>query len=425
VSSPNTRLKILITEGSSGSAKETLYCIGDRHDIDLLDSNRLCQCRFTRFLRKSIRCPNFARHPDQYLKFLIDRVRSGRYDVLFPVHEQVYLLSRVREQISKEVAVALPDFETLRLMQSKSDFVRKLSELNIPIPKSEIVQSFDELDQFSDFPCYIKLAHSTGGTGVALVRDPKELSEVAARFKREQRLAAGTEIVVQKPAPGIMCVVQAVFQHGRMIASHCAEALGRGVGGGQGLRVSASHPVVVDHVRELGKHLNWHGALFFEYFYDRGTGQPLFIECNPRIGETYNAKLCGVNLCDLIVRISLGEKLEPLDQPVREGVRSFSDFFMLLQQAIGGANRRELLKESFQMIAKRGEYRDAVTEITRPSQDPLSLIPAVAVVAQLLLFPGLARSIVNGTVDNYSLPQAGVQKIHALTDEQLGEFFGA
>ena len=220
-----------------------------------------------------------------------------------------------------------------------------------------------------------------------------------------------------------MCVVQAAFQHGRLIAAHCAESLGRGVGGGQGSRVSASHPIVVEHVRQLGQDLQWHGALFLEYFYDPATKQPLFIECNPRIGETLNATLSGVNLCELIVRISLGEELEPMQKPVTEGIRSFSDFFMLLQQSIGGANRRELLSEAIKMLTGRGQYRDSVPEITRPKQDPLSLIPAIATFAQLLLYPGLGRVIVNGTVDNYSLPQSGVEMIHALSDEQLDEFF--
>lgn len=421
--SKGDRLKVLITEGSSGSAKETLYSIGDRYDIDLLDNNRLCQCRFTRFVRKVHRCPHFATKPDEYLKFLIQTVRAGEFDVLFPVHEQVYLLTRVREQLEKEVAVALPDFETLRQMQSKSDFIRVLNELDIPVPQTKIIKHFDELSDFDDFPSYIKLAHSTAGTGVALVNDPKELAEVAARFEREGRLTKDGEILVQKPAAGTMCVVQAVFQHGKMIAAHCAESLGRGVGGGQGLRVSASHPVVVEHVRTLGKHLGWHGALFFEYFYDRETGQPLFIECNPRIGETYNATLCGVNLCDLYVRIAMGEDVAPIDAPVREGVCSYSDFFMLLQQAICGANRRTLFKESFQMLLSRGPYRDCVREITRPKEDPLSLIPAVATVAQLLVAPSLGRVIVNGTVGNYSLPQSGVEKIHALSDGMLNDFF--
>lgn len=417
------RISVLITEGSSGSAKETLYCIGEKYDIDFLDPSLFCQCRFTRFKRNAIRCPRFASEPDQYLRFLIKTVRKNDYDVLFPVHEHIYLLAKVRERIEREVAVALPDFGMLQSMQSKSEFVRKLNSLNIPVPKTEIVSEFGELSGFDEYPCYVKLAHSTGGMGVAFIRDRNELTDLQVRFEREHRLATGSEILVQQPAPGIMCVVQAVFQHGRLIAAHCAESLARGVGGGQGLRVSASHPNVVRYVRKLGQRIQWHGAMFLEYFYDPNTGQPLFIECNPRIGETLNAKLCGINLSDLVVRISLGEVLEPVDHPVQEGVRSYSDFFLLLHQAIQGANRRTILQEAFSMMTGRGRYQGGVPEITHPKEDPLSLIPALATLGKMLVNPSSAGDIVSGTVGNYSLPQSGVDKIDQLTEEQLRKFF--
>lgn len=419
------QLKILITEGSSGSAKETVYCIGDRYDLGLLDAALFCQCRFSKFVRRVHRCPHFASRPAEYLQFLISTVRSENYDVLFPVHEQVYLLSRVRERIAREVAVAIPDFDTLRVMQSKSDFVRVLSELEIPIPETRIVREFGELHGYEKYPCYIKLAHSTAGTGVALVHDKEELAETEARFDAESRLVDGSEILVQQPASGIMCVVQAVFQNGEMIAAHCAETLWRGVGGGQGFRVSASHPKVVQYVRKLGEHLGWHGPMFLEYFYDPNTGEPRFIECNPRIGETFNAKLSGIDLCELIVRISLGEKLEPIREPGKVGVRSYTDFHLLLAYALNGDNRRTILREALQMLTGRGKYQNASTEITRPREDPLSLIPAVATFIQLLIHPGLGRRLVNRTVGNYSLPQSGVDEIHRLSDEQLAGFFEA
>lgn len=419
----NNRLRVLITEGSSGSAKETIYCLADRCDIELLDPNRLCQCRFSKYVRTVHRCPNFSRSPEEYLRFLIDRVRRQKYDVVFPAHEQVYLLSRVREPLGREVGVALPDFDSLHKMQSKSEFVRTLTSLGIPVPETEIVNDVRKLNQFTKYPCYVKLAHSTAGTGVAYVRDGKELNEQIARFRDRGWLDEQGEVLVQQPAAGTMSAVQAVFQNGRLIAAHCAVSLGSGVGGGQGCRVSVSHPSVIGYLRTLGEHLQWHGAMFLEYFFDPNTEEPQFIECNPRIGETFNAKLSGINLCDLVVRISLGEKLEPIKQPGKVGVCSHSDFYMLLQQAMQGANRREIFREALAMVTGRGRYHGSTAEITRPSEDWQSLIPAVATIAQLLIRPASARGIVEKAVRSYSLPQSGVETIDALTDHQLAKNF--
>ena len=58
---------------------------------------------------------------------------------------------------------------------------------------------------------------------------------------------------------------------------------------------------------QIGARLAWHGAFFIDYFYDHVSRRPEYIEANPRIGETVNAMLAGLNLPQLLVRISLGE----------------------------------------------------------------------------------------------------------------------
>ena len=48
-----------------------------RHTIDILDPSALCQCRFSRFVRRWYRCPSFATDPCGYLAFLGERLRLG------------------------------------------------------------------------------------------------------------------------------------------------------------------------------------------------------------------------------------------------------------------------------------------------------------------------------------------------------------
>ena len=183
------------------------------------------------------------------------------------------------------------------------------------------------------------------------------------------------------------------------------------------------HPIrrLSSHVRTMGEHLDWHGSLFFEYFFDPETKQAQFIECNPRIGEAYNAFLSGVNLCEYQVRISLGEQVETHDAPTRTGVHSHSDFFVLLALAAAGASRRTILSEAWDMLRRRNDYQNSTPEITRCSEDVLSIIPATATFARLMLNPRSAQRIVNKTVHSYSLPQYGVENIHALSHEALQE----
>jgi len=422
-----SRPKILLSEGSSTSARQVLYALGGRYPVGLMDPARLCQCRFSRWVGKFHRCPSYASEPVEYLKELARLVRRYRYDIVLPTHEQVYLLSRFRESLARHVAVALPDFDALRRMQKKSDFVRILESLGLPGPPTAVVESLAELDGGRrlpfPFPLYVKLPHSTAGNGVRLIRDAESLRRAEQEFQSTGQLEGVSEIVVQQPAVGVQSVVQAIFQHGRLVGAHCAETIRVSAGGGPMLRVSASHPNVVEDVRRLGEHLAWHGPMFLEYFYDRGSGGAQYIEANPRIGEPVNAMLCGVNLCELMVRISLGEQVEPVP-PSRPGVRSHLGFIWLIAASVKGATRRQLLAEIWRMRMGTGDFANCENEITRPREDWLSVVPATATTLQLLLCPRSADEIIRRTVDNYSLPEAGARQVDALAPDALEACFG-
>jgi hypothetical protein len=209
-------------------------------------------------------------------------------------------------------------------------------------------------------------------------------------------------------------VVQCVFQHGRLIGGHCYQARAQGVGGSARARISVSHPVVLEHMARLGAHLNWHGALTLDYMYDAASGVPRYIDANPRLGETLNATMSGVNLADLLVQVSLGHTVEPVP-PSRPGVKTHSTMMSLMAAAEAGKGRHDLLAELEDALTGRGLYAGSQDEITQARSDPLSLIPAAVVCLRLLCNPRAVRRIVNGTVENYSLNEAAVRAIRALS----------
>src|SRR6056297_1898552 len=171
------RLRILLSEGSSLSARQTLYALGGRHAIDVLDPDPICQGRFSRFVRRFHRCPAYGKDPLGYLAALQRRVESGTYDVLIPTHEQVYLVSKCRERLQPHVGLAVPAFSKLDLLQSKVCFSRLLDELELPQPPCRIVTSAEELLASGPLPCFVKQPYSTAGQAVDWVRDRDALQE--------------------------------------------------------------------------------------------------------------------------------------------------------------------------------------------------------------------------------------------------------
>ena len=418
------RLKILLTEGSSTSARQTLYALGRLgHTIDVCDPQRLCLGRFSRYVRRFYRCPLFTTEPLAYLRCLNDRLQVGQYDVLLPVHDQVYLLARVRDILSQRVGIALPEFEALAQVQSKSRFAKLLDSLGLPQPPTSVVRAPSELDYVScEFPCYAKLAHSTAGRGVWLVRSREELRRLGNQLQRPAAAAEFPELVLQAETRGCYCVVATVFQHGRLLAAHAYRPRQTGVGGSAQARESVLHPAVCEDVARLGAHLRWHGAMHVEYFYDDTTDHPTYIEINPRIGETLNATLSGTNLCALLVQVSLGE-VANVRSTSRAGVKTHSVMTSLLAAGERGDSRRSLLAEIARVWRGQGVYRGSEDELTRLREDYLSLLPFMFVAGRLIVRPASASKMIHTAVSHYSLTHEAVNRIDRLSTQELAACF--
>lgn len=430
-SDPKARYKILLTEGSSTSARQTLYALGGRYTIDVLDPNPLCQCRFSKFVRHWYRCPPISVDPEQYLRVLGTRLRAESYDVLFPTHEQAYLLARVRHQLQRLTGVALPAFEAIDTLQDKAKFSQLLTELGMPQPETKIISSSSDLWRHETFPCFLKLAHGTAGSGVAYAKNFGDMSRAVERWRKGQGTAeAETEesegcstgqsprMLIQQPARGTLSILQAVFQHGHIVGWHDASASEQAAEGAPVARVSTGRESVLQDVAKLGAALRWHGALFFEYFFDETSGTHQFLEANPRIGETLNATLAGVNLADLLVQVSRDVPIDRVNAGAI-GVRSHQGFTNLLSIARRGGSRLEVATDLFHGFRGSDRFFKSENELTRMKEDWMSIIPAAAVSLAMLVVPKASHRMVSGTVGGYSVPPGAARRISALGASEL------
>ena len=407
------RLRILFTEGASLSARETLTALGGRHEIDVIDPDLMCQCHFSSFVHRFYRSPSFSQQPVKFLRFLEKLIRKQQYDVVLPTHEQVYLLSRFQDWLSRRVGIAMPPFASLERMQNKAEFGRLLTELDLPQPETVSVRNRHDLKRTWKYPLYVKIPHSTAGGGVFFVESRQELERRIEELEHSKLFDGKSEVLIQQPARGGLSTVQAVFNRGQLIGVHSFEARRLGVGGMSTARVSADHAIVREHMARIGRHLEWHGAFFIDYFYDHATGLPEYIECNPRIGETVNAMLSGLNLSELLVQVSCGASPPP-QPPGRFGTRTHNIFMVLMSAAHEGQSRTQLFREIRECANRRGLYERSEDALTRPSHDPMSCWPLAWVTMRLLAWPAIARRIVSTTVRNYALPESATEMIKQL-----------
>jgi hypothetical protein len=396
-------MRVLLTEGSSLTSRETITCLGPAgHHLEVLDPNPICLARFSRWIRHVHSCPHAGREPLRYIERLAEVVRRNEIDVVLPTHEQAWLLANAGELLPDYVHVALAEAEAFAHVQSKLAFAELLEELGLPQPTWRRVRAAGDLDGLA-FPYWLKSAFSTAGQGVREIIDERSRAESLAA------LLGDAPLIAQAPAAGRYGQVQGLFDHGRMVAVHTSVQQGRGIGGSAAARLSVDHPEPREHIAVIGEALGWHGGLTLDYFHEEG--EPSYIECNPRTVEPGNASSSGVNIPDLQLRLTLGEALPSPARVGRPGVRTHGTIALLLGSAADGASRRMLLTGLRDAITHRGLYAQSAEQLTPVVRDPPSFLAAAFVTGRTLMSARNAARLAEQAVSGYSIGPTAVAAV--------------
>ncbi|MGD0762669.1 MAG: hypothetical protein ABR929_05665 [Roseiarcus sp.] len=400
------KITILLSEGSSTNARETISALGPLgYVLDVCDPNPVCLGRFSRYVRKVHRSPVSGNDPMGYLRFVQERLRAQRYDVLLPVNEQAYLFSWARRHLSALTGLAVADFAAFIRVQTKANFHDLLDELGLPQPVALRARTWPQIEASLAsiaLPCYLKTSYGTASAGVWRIENADDLNEAKVGLRRQGLPDSQTDVLIQEAAAGAFEQGHAVFDRGRLLALHCTRRIREGARGGAAVKVGVDRPLVREHFERLGKALEWHAGLSIDYFWNEETGRPSYIDANPRITEPMNAVVNGLNVADMQVRLSLGERTPPRAS-TQMGRRSHNAIVALLGVAIRDRSRAAVIREAARVALRRGPYamsREGMTPICR---DPPSALPVAAVLIALLLNPRLAARLASMTIGDYSL----------------------
>ena len=411
---PANPLRVLVSEGSSTSAREAITILGlSGHTIEVCDPSPWCLSRFSQLVAKFHRCPGLRDDPAGYLAFIEQRLAEDKFDVLLPTHEQGFLFARARQRIEGRAGLALPSFANYRIAHSKAGFSRLLDRLSLPQPPTRIVISAQQLRGAIRFPAVIKTSVGTASRGIWFIHNTGDL-EGALRDLGTGAFA--DEVLVQDLIVGTTEKAQSVFCRGRMVGFHGYRQVMPGVGGGEAIKQSVRRPVVRAYLEKVGQALDWHSALSIDYIMPDDGGAPLLIDCNPRLVEPFNAYHSGVDLVGLLLRISLGETPAALPEG-REGVLTHLAMQALLGCAARGGTRRDIASECVRLFAHRGSYAGSAEELTPLRSDWISAVPLAMTAALLLASPRSALKLARGGFGAHLLDLKSIRTIE-------GEEFG-
>ncbi len=278
----------------------------------MLSSSKLCLTRFTRHVREVHIVPRYGDEPLARFDAANAIAGAAAIDVLFPTQEQVTVLSARQDEL--KVATIVPPFAAIQKVQDKISAFRTLQSIGAPQPQSAIIRPGDDIAKVTQFPVFIKRPISTASSGVLRATSARELKEAVDALGSGQR-----DLLVQAQCDGPLAMVQAVADHGRLVAHHANLRVREGAGGGAALKESIDVPGLCGILSELTKQLAWHGALSMDIILsERG---PMIIDLNPPLVEPMNAHLAGIDLVSIM--LELAQNRHPEAQPAgRAGVRS-------------------------------------------------------------------------------------------------------
>jgi hypothetical protein len=399
-------VRILLTESASLTARETLTVLA-KHGIsvDLLDSGGLSLPRFTRWRGRLIKTPSAGADPLGYLRALTRLVEAGTYDAVLPTHEQAWLISAARHLLPADLPVAVASISAFDRVQGKLDFARLLDELEVPQPRWWLA---DHRPADEPFPSWVKASFGTAGRSVRRVTRPADERRAVAEFS-----AAGEAVMGQAEAPGQYGQVQALFDHGRLVAAHTAVQIAVGAGGSAAARLSVNHATAVEHAERIGRELHWHGGLTLDYLHQ--NGRPQFIECNPRTVEPGNAAAAGVDLPALQIALTRGDRLPAEPVIGHPGVATRSAAAMVLGAAERTGRRRDVAATMAGLLLRRGEIGQAEEVLTPLARDPGRAVALLYITGRVLVDPGQATTLARGAVASYSLGPKVIATVRTAT----------
>jgi hypothetical protein len=421
-------VRVLLSDGSGLTARQVATQLSVAgHGVEALAPDRLSLSRFTRHVRRVHRVPVYGDQPFAWLDTALAIYQEGHFDVLFPTHEQVAVLSRFAERLqSLGVATAVPAFDALAKLQDKRAAFATLAAVGIPQPSTVVVNSADELKKWKRLPAFLKTPIGTASNGVRYVADPSEVANVASTWQADGVFDDGG-VLIQAPVAGQLIMVQSIFSQGRLVASHANLRVREGTRGGASHKKSVDLPAVREHLAALGGALRWHGALSADAILTNAG--PVYIDINPRLVEPGNGWRAGVDLVTPLLDLALTKT--PFTQPSgKAGTATHQMLLAVGRAAQTGHPRRATFSEFVLAARHRKSYRDSAEELTPVHRDLPCAVFLGAAALVTAIRPTMWRTLSSRSVTNYALTPAAwrsivsgsaLDTVGALADSHVGQ----
>lgn len=274
-------------------------------------------------------CPNPDEEPQQWIEFMKGLAHElGTKAVLIPSSDRFVTAIADHEEVLQEYFLLNPGIRLQGLLAQKQTQYRLAMEHGMPMPLTGMVNSLEELLEFSpklSYPCLFKpwhfrewekfpAGHPLSHQKIAIARSAEEL---AANYESAKAVTPSVIVqdIIQGPDQAKRVYLSCYDRTGKRIANAMFREL-RCVPLGFG-PASVSEPFPdadADAVCDsFLKKIGYRGICEIEIKWDSRDGQVKLIEANPRLsGGGDAAPYAGVDLCWIHYLELIGRPMEPI-----------------------------------------------------------------------------------------------------------------
>ena len=270
---------ILITSSRMPFALDEIRKFGQAgHSVYAADTFKTSPGSHSKAVKESLLTAQPRQETLKFLEDLKQIIQEKSIDLLIPMFEEVFYISKHLEEFTPLTSVFASPFDTLFRFHDKSQFLALCAELNIRAPRTTTATSLEELKSaVKEYDEYFARAVFSRG-GVELLTNTGPLA--GAVNIEECRPTAENPFLVQEFNHGLDMCSFSVAQHGRL-ALHCTYVHPKTIEHAGGIQfISVDEPETVSIVRSFVEATGYHGQISFDYMKDeKGL---CMVECNPR-----------------------------------------------------------------------------------------------------------------------------------------------
>ncbi len=354
--------------------------------VYLLDNDQ-CIGRFSKYVKKFLKCPDVKKDEARFLEFLINLAIREKLKgwIIYPNDDEtVSFLARHKERLEEYYRISTPRWDSVRYAYDKSLTYSIAEKCGIDIPKTFYPASIEELEQIEmEFPVIIKPSikepfYSRTSKKAILV---KEKSRLIEEYTKAVKALAPTQILmVQELIPGStknLFSVGCLCRDGKILARVMASRLRQhpmDFGHATTFARTVDIPEMGEMARKIIDALNFNGLAEIEFMHDSRDGKYKLIEINARPWGWHTIAIAaGVDIPYLSYLDALGEEVN--HNGFIEGVKWMHLVTDIPTSAVEVLKGRMSLSEYFGSLKGKKQYAVWSRHDPMPFFAELALLP--------------------------------------------------